>query len=172
MCGSSAFYVEHFRAMTGDDTEGSAPAGWYADPEVRGMQRYWDGAAWTEHTAAKARRRWPLRPWRWQEVAIALVLIVGLWLSPGFLVELVPGHDQRQAKGACRDEILEAAPAPSTTEFSEEQVVEGPEDHTYEVNGAVDSENGFGTMVRVKYSCLAEQRSGNWRATVEFLGAR
>lgn len=27
------------------------PAGWYRDPRSPGMQRYWDGAAWTNHTA-------------------------------------------------------------------------------------------------------------------------
>ena len=27
----------------------STPAGWYADPEHAGHQRYWDGSAWTEH---------------------------------------------------------------------------------------------------------------------------
>lgn len=27
------------------------PAGWYADPQVMGTLRYWDGARWTEHTA-------------------------------------------------------------------------------------------------------------------------
>jgi hypothetical protein len=30
----------------------AAPAGWYPDPAGGGGQRYWDGAAWTEHTAA------------------------------------------------------------------------------------------------------------------------
>lgn len=29
----------------------SPPAGWYPDPGRPGGQRYWDGAAWTEHTA-------------------------------------------------------------------------------------------------------------------------
>jgi hypothetical protein len=27
------------------------PAGWYADPQRPGGQRYWDGATWTQHTA-------------------------------------------------------------------------------------------------------------------------
>ena len=27
------------------------PAGWYPDPQDAGRQRYWDGDAWTEHTA-------------------------------------------------------------------------------------------------------------------------
>jgi hypothetical protein len=37
--------------MTGDQTP---PAGWYPDNGVdapAGQQRYWDGSAWTEHTA-------------------------------------------------------------------------------------------------------------------------
>lgn len=33
---------------------GTIPAGWYADPSVPGQQRYWDGVAWTEHTAPGA----------------------------------------------------------------------------------------------------------------------
>jgi hypothetical protein len=28
------------------------PARWYADPHGQARQRYWDGQAWTEHTAA------------------------------------------------------------------------------------------------------------------------
>lgn len=27
------------------------PAGWYPDPQDDSRQRYWDGSAWTEHTA-------------------------------------------------------------------------------------------------------------------------
>jgi hypothetical protein len=30
------------------------PAGWYPDPGGNGHQRYWDGTAWTEHTAGHA----------------------------------------------------------------------------------------------------------------------
>jgi hypothetical protein len=41
-------------SMTGDQ---APPAGWYPDPNpgadaLAGRQRYWDGSAWTEHTAA------------------------------------------------------------------------------------------------------------------------
>lgn len=34
-----------------DVTSSSAPPGWYPDPQgLPGVQRYWDGAAWTQHT--------------------------------------------------------------------------------------------------------------------------
>ena len=29
----------------------ATPAGWYPDPNDASQQRYWDGSAWTEHTA-------------------------------------------------------------------------------------------------------------------------
>ena len=29
----------------------TTPAGWFPDPQVPGQQRYWNGVAWTEHTA-------------------------------------------------------------------------------------------------------------------------
>lgn len=32
----------------------SVPAGWYPDPNGQPLQRYWDGAAWTDHTAPQA----------------------------------------------------------------------------------------------------------------------
>jgi hypothetical protein len=30
------------------------PAGWYADPQNAAQQRYWNGAAWTEHVQPAA----------------------------------------------------------------------------------------------------------------------
>ena len=32
----------------------STPADWYPDPQDPSLQRYWDGNAWTEHTAPAA----------------------------------------------------------------------------------------------------------------------
>lgn len=39
--------------MEGTPEKPSVPAGWYPDPNGEGL-RYWDGAAWTTHTAPAA----------------------------------------------------------------------------------------------------------------------
>ena len=45
---------------SGQPTPPSNPvAGWYADPADPALQRYWDGAAWTTHTAPAAGQSWP-----------------------------------------------------------------------------------------------------------------
>lgn len=41
-------------AASGAPASPATPAGWYADPNDPGSQRYWDGSAWTEHTSGNA----------------------------------------------------------------------------------------------------------------------
>ncbi|KIP51487.1 hypothetical protein SD72_15140 [Leucobacter komagatae] len=41
-------YLRNRRLSAIDETDSSA-AGWYQDPLDANVQRYWDGAAWTEH---------------------------------------------------------------------------------------------------------------------------
>lgn len=35
------------------ETDNMPPAGWYDDPNVPGLRRYWDGVQWSNHTQAK-----------------------------------------------------------------------------------------------------------------------
>ena len=39
--------------------------GWYPDPQVPGTQRYWDGNAWTDHTAAGGPGGGGAQPQQW-----------------------------------------------------------------------------------------------------------
>lgn len=65
----------------------SSASGWYPDPDVPGQLRYFDGSAWTTHTAPvkqplpqspKRRARWPLI---WLGIGTGAVLILGLILA-------------------------------------------------------------------------------------------
>jgi hypothetical protein len=42
----------------------TTPAGWFPDPQVPGQQRYWNGAAWTEHTAPLHHVALPTTAWQ------------------------------------------------------------------------------------------------------------
>jgi hypothetical protein len=44
--------VTYFRRDNGATRmSNTTPPGWFPDPQVQGQQRYWNGNAWTEHTA-------------------------------------------------------------------------------------------------------------------------
>jgi len=46
-----------------EHTPGESPAGWYPDPGDPALRRYWDGSAWTAHTAlAQAAQPTALQP--------------------------------------------------------------------------------------------------------------
>lgn len=54
---SDVVEADRLRGMRGQQhsspaQSGSPAAGWYRDPHRPALQRYWDGRAWTEHTAA------------------------------------------------------------------------------------------------------------------------
>src|SRR5712691_6516197 len=55
------------------------PPGWYPDPSLPQMLRWWDGGAWTANlhpTVKSPRPRWSLpRPWL---ILAAVLLVVGL----------------------------------------------------------------------------------------------
>ena len=116
------------------------PAGWYPDPDGTGGQRYWDGAAWTEHQAPPAApapppaptqepRSWPseLPPWpsdmempSWEKAASE---------QPTSVVRVSPSEPQAAEPATEPESEPESeapAPAPSALE-QETAVVKLPE---------------------------------------------
>lgn len=68
-----------------------------------------------------------------------------------------------QAKEACREGVQDQLKSPSSARFSDEEAEETGEGR-YLVTGSVDSENGFGAMIRNDYACKVSETAGSWRA--------
>ena len=50
-----------FSVKSADHTADNAPVGWFPDPHVPGVLRYYDGMRWTEHTLAEPTVQTPAR---------------------------------------------------------------------------------------------------------------
>lgn len=72
----------------------SPPANWYPDPDRPDLQRYWDGTAWTEHTAPAVRPQPAVGgfqpptpagtapdPWLWQSIVVTLLCCLPLGIA-------------------------------------------------------------------------------------------
>ena len=82
--------------MAGDavDANGMStpPANWYPDPEHAGWQRYWDGAAWTDHRAPALVRQVDIKPslvWVWITAALSLFTFQIFWSTGDDTVRIV-----------------------------------------------------------------------------------
>jgi hypothetical protein len=68
----------------------STSPGWYPDPAATdGQQRYWDGVAWTEHTAVPGSVQ-PRTRTRKTRSASKTIVLVGLWIWAAFAVVVLP----------------------------------------------------------------------------------
>lgn len=98
----------------------------------------------------------PARPSAWPKVAVAaLALLVIAAAGTLLFVLLRPGPEGNSAKQieACRNKVKTQLKAPATARFSEESVGRQPTGDLYEVHGLVDAQNGFGALLRERYTC-------------------
>ena len=71
--------------------------------------------------------------------------------------------DAGTAQVMCREFIKDRLKSPSTADFSDESPTETGK-QTWRVSGSVDSENGFGAMIRNDYVCTIRYAGDdNWR---------
>jgi hypothetical protein len=132
----------------------TAPAGWY--PQADGSQRYWDGTSWTPPTTsddeadeavarAKANNRWFFG-------VIAVILLVGgcTWASGRSGSQHVGPTDASVSR--CESAVKAQLKSPSTAEFSDHRWGDRS-GGGFILRGSVDSENGFGAMIRSTWIC-------------------
>lgn len=111
----------------------------------------------------------PRKRSQWVELGVAagLLAVIGACTA----ISSAGGGDQSAyVKVACRDWVKERLKSPASAEFSDESV-ERDGDDGYVVSGAVDSQNGFGAMIRNTYTCEATH-SGETTRLVSLTGLR
>jgi hypothetical protein len=143
--------------------------------------RYWDGTAWTEHRAPAGQAGSPTeapapvatptpdkKPDNTTKGCLGCLGLVAVAVAFVFIASLIGSDDddgggEFGARGVCEQFVKERLKAPATADFSDtEATSNGGESRT--VSGSVDSENGFGALIRNTYSCTVHHTTGdNWR---------
>lgn len=97
---------------------------------------------------------------------IGLIAIVTIFLSIAISSSKSTPHNGSgyEAQKTCERAIEQILKSPSTAEFSSQASGSGP----YDVTGTVDSENGFGAMLRSSFGCTVTFSGGNGSATVDY----
>lgn len=176
--------------MVEDETPGEAgenlPAGWYDDPEMVDTVRYFDGEFWTDQVAparthrdededdaeqvgagaaaAGVKKADPAA----QVAGIGCLVVLGIF-AVLMAWGMASGDDEDDAtdkygaQNVCEQFIEDRLKAPSTADFHHDSATAAGD--VWTVSGAVDSENGFGAMIRSDYVCQvrATDNDGNWR---------
>ena len=100
---------------------------------------------------------------------VALLGIIGALMVVGFLSKGVStptsGPDRVGAFLACKQFVTKRLKSPSTAEFpnSSEAIVNLLSDNEWAVASHVDSQNGFGAMIRSPFTCTVKPEGDNWR---------
>lgn len=86
-------------------------------------------------------------------LAALIVLILAAVGGLTFLLLRPTGPNSTVQISACRAKVKANLKAPATAQFSQETVARQPTGNLYEVRGLVDAENGFGALLRQRYTC-------------------
>lgn len=86
---------------------------------------------------------------RWTLFGIAIFTVVAIL---GF--EYLGGAGEREAKDACKEATLDALKAPGTAEWVDiSAVAASGSSEVFDVTGEVDAENGYGALIRNRFTC-------------------
>ena len=124
------------------------------------------------YVLTKPRRRWPIAALALAVAFLNGVLIGGLgvallgWHLDGFTPDPSGRPQASDAIPFCREQVRLRLKAPATAQFSAETAtysVPGDTGSVVLVTGQVDSQNGFGALLRSRYECRAAPFSdGSW----------
>lgn len=155
--------------------------GWYRDPGGLPFERWWDGSSWTsasrglppwvdpagnpERSSFSGRRRWLMIG----GIVVAAVVAAGVaseLMTDDRAVEeararKVLREGRSAAAVACREFVGRALTSPATAQFSGRESVSGSGPWT--VRSTVDSENGFGALVRSRFVCRVSRSGEQWQ---------
>lgn len=140
-------------------TDNARPPGWY--PDATGTIRHWDGARWGETLAPGSPDGQPAIPSPGKKFLMPVFACLGLAVAL-VVIGAINGdsQDTRQASafGVCQDFVKDQLRAPATAKFPRygEGAVQALSNDRYAVRSTVDSQNGFGALVRNDFLCTVE----------------
>lgn len=99
--------------------------------------------------------------WVW---TLGAFLVLALCVGGAYLAgrdTSTPEDLPRDAKRVCQEDFVpKRLKAPKTAEFSGVTVTESG--GVYTVTGSVDSQNGFGALIRSSFTCKVRESGDNW----------
>lgn len=132
------------------------------------------------YLAADIRRR-RARERRAIRTMLIVSAIVGVILVAGIASLLIPGHGLAQAvaRGTeteayvhAREFVTASLRAPATAQFPWQPDSASFDGTAWRIAGYVDSQNGFGALIRSHWSCELEKSGGQWRCHALVIGSQ
>lgn len=168
-------------------------AGWHPDPADPNLDRWWDGRQWTDRTRPRgttaATATEARNGKRLAAIAAGVLVLIGI----GFFVKSIgdqPSEEEQAAAAAastsreaasdrayqeqllltraemtCQELVTGSLKSPGTAEFVDVTTKARP-DGKVVTTGSVDSQNGFGALIRSSFTCTTQ----NERTVLDFIG--